>query len=249
MVDFTLGKYEELLKTVQQKYKIYTVYNYLVEKPGNKSVILRHDVDRKVMNALFMAELEQNLGIHSTYYFRYPWTFNKEVIKKVHNLGHEIGYHYEVLSKTGGDYQKSIALFQQELNEFRKICEINTISMHGSPLSKFDNRDLWKNYHFEDFGIFGEAYLSLPGLTYFSDTGRNWAGQNNMRDYLDKSASSQKYTSTDELIHALRTTPYAQVYLSVHPQRWGTSPLAWVLEYSTDFILNFGKKMISVIQR
>ena len=249
MIDFTLGKYEELCQTVQQKYTIYTVYEYLKQKPAGSCAIVRHDVDRKVMNSLSMAELEHDLGIQSTYYFRYPYTFQKEVIRKIHSLGHEIGYHYEVLSKTNGDFQKAISLFEQELQEFRKICRIDTICMHGRPQSRFDNRDLWKKFRFEDFGIFGEAYLSLSGMTYFSDTGRNWAGQHNMRDYLSQSGSSPCFASTDALIHALRTNPYSQVYLSVHPQRWGTSLHGLVQEYSTDLLLNAGKKIISVIRR
>ena len=87
MRDFTLGKYEELLRAVQQKYTFCTVYEYLSQQPGKNRAILRHDVDRKVKNALFMAELEHRLGIHSTYYFRYPFTFNKEIIQKIHRLG------------------------------------------------------------------------------------------------------------------------------------------------------------------
>ena len=38
---------------------------------------------------------------------------------KIHDLGHEIGYHYEVLSKANGDYEKAMKLFEQELSEFR----------------------------------------------------------------------------------------------------------------------------------
>ena len=62
-------------------------------------VVLRHDIDRKPMNALRMAELEYELGIQSTYYFRFPCTFKPEIIRKIRDLGHEVGYHYEVLSK------------------------------------------------------------------------------------------------------------------------------------------------------
>jgi hypothetical protein len=249
MIDFTLEKYKDLCHTMQQKYAIYPVYEYLLQKPTVSCIILRHDVDRKVMNSLSMATLEHHLGIRSTYYFRYPYTFDKDVIGEIHNLGHEIGYHYEVLSKTNGDFQKAISLFEKELQEFRKICRIDTICMHGRPQSRFDNRDLWKKFRFEDFGIFGEAFLSLTGITYFTDTGRNWAGQNNMRDYLSQSDSSPNYTSTDDLIHALRTNSYSQIYLSVHPQRWGTSLTGLIQEYSTDLLLNAGKKIISVIRR
>lgn len=44
-------------------------------------------------------------------------------------MWHEIEYHYEVLGNCKGDYEKALELFKYELNDFRKICEINTISM------------------------------------------------------------------------------------------------------------------------
>ena len=42
----------------------------------------------------------------------------------MHDLGHEVGYHYEVLSKAKGDYEKAIQMFEQELNEFRKKVDV-----------------------------------------------------------------------------------------------------------------------------
>ena len=48
----------------------------------------------------------------------------------------EVGYHYEVLSKAKGDYEKAVELFEQELKEFRKIVDVKTICMHGSLLSR-----------------------------------------------------------------------------------------------------------------
>jgi hypothetical protein len=29
------------------------------------------------------------------------------------------------------------------LKEFRKICDVKTICMHGNPLSKWTNKDVW----------------------------------------------------------------------------------------------------------
>ena len=80
-MDFTLRGYEELCATLLDSgYIPLTVYSYL--RPGrqknNKLVVLRHDIDRKPENALWMAELESELGIQSTYYFRFPYTFKPE---------------------------------------------------------------------------------------------------------------------------------------------------------------------------
>jgi len=121
MRDFTLEKYKELcLALLDSGYTPLTVYSYLVpggqKKKNNKLVILRHDIDRKLGNALRMAELEQKLGIQSTYYFRFPYTFKPDIIGKMHDLGHEVGYHYEVLSKAKGDYEKNFVVrFKREL--------------------------------------------------------------------------------------------------------------------------------------
>jgi MoaA/NifB/PqqE/SkfB family radical SAM enzyme len=73
----------------------------------------------KPENALKMAELEYALGVTSTYYFRYPYTFIPEIIEQILSLGHEVGYHYEVLAKARGDYGKAIDLFARELEEFQ----------------------------------------------------------------------------------------------------------------------------------
>ena len=90
-----------------------------------------------------------------------PVTFRPEIIRKIRDLGHEIGYHYEVLSKTNGDYAKAIALFSEELEEFRKICPVKTICMHGSPLSKYNNRDLWEKYDYHTYGISGRGFFNI----------------------------------------------------------------------------------------
>ena len=66
------------------------------EKGHSPIVILRHDVDRRPLNALTTAKLENELGIRGTYYFRIvPESFDETIIKQIAELGHEIGYHYE----------------------------------------------------------------------------------------------------------------------------------------------------------
>ena len=94
------------------------VDDYFDQKtPETKYVILRHDIDAKPENALKVAKLEYDLGIKSTYYFRIinP-VYNKETIMKINELGHEIGYHYEVLAKERGNKEKAILNFEKNLN-------------------------------------------------------------------------------------------------------------------------------------
>ena len=76
-LDFTIDKYRDLCQAaVNSQYILLTVRAYLtMQNPPQKCIVLRHDIDRRPGNALRMAELEHELGIQSTYYFRFPYTF------------------------------------------------------------------------------------------------------------------------------------------------------------------------------
>jgi hypothetical protein len=250
-LDFTLDKYQELCRVLKKEYRICTVSEYLLENPGGNTVIVRHDVDRKIKNSLDMAKCEHELGICSSYYFRYPSTFKPDIIRKIRDLGHETGYHYEVLSKTNGDYTKAIALFQTELEEFRKICPVETICMHGSPLSKYNNRDLWKHYDYHSYGIRGEAFLSFEqdhdDIHYLTDTGRTWNNKHTLRDVMKTKPAKDNLLSldtTDDLIAWLSTGSEKKLYITVHPERWSSNIGEWMIWSFLDFSMNIGKKIL-----
>ncbi len=240
-----MAKYGELCRVLLGAgYTPVTVERYLAGGSNGRTVILRHDVDRKPENALKMAELEHGLGVTSTYYFRHPHTFIPEIIEQVLSLGHEVGYHYEVLAKAKGDYEKAIGLFARELEEFRSLCDVRTICMHGSPLSRYDNRDLWKRYDFGEFGIVGEAYLSMAGkdLRYLTDTGRNWGGRHSVRDAMPGAgAVPPSVATTDDLARWIGSAGEKRLYLTVHPERWAMSEGERAIGSLTDLAVNMGK--------
>ena len=234
-------------------YTILMVREYL-EYPENhnrKTAVIRHDVDRKILNALRMAELEQTFGIHATYYFRYPYTFRPEILTAIRDMGHEIGYHYETLSKVKGDLKKAIALFESELISFRRIFEIKTICVHGSPLSKHDSLDLWKTNDFRKFDIRGDAFLSMEGTTYFTDTGRNWSGKHSLRDKMPAGTGMPNMPSivtTDDLIKYIQAGDRYPLYLTIHPERWALNTGEWVAWALADGLMNAGKDLIQMIR-
>jgi hypothetical protein len=257
-LDYTLNKYQKLCQALQDKHTICTVYEYLSNRPKGNIAVLRHDVDYRyiVKKSLKMAELEYRMGIQSTYYFRYPYTFNPDIIQEIRSLGHEIGYHYEVLSKTNGDYQRAIILFQSELEKFRMICPINTICMHGRPLSKYNNRSLWDVFSYEKYGIIGEAYLSLErnkedDFHYFTDTGRDWSGKHSLNDLLRTESGKNDFlnlATTDNLINWLIQGSRKNLYLTVHPERWSINIREWVFWALIDLSMNLGKVFIKAIK-
>ena len=249
-MDFTIAKYRDLCETIEQsKYTTLTFNQYfsLKDIPG-KFIILRHDVDRKPENALKMAELENGFGITATYYFRMKEeVFIPEILKEIANRGHEIGYHYEVLDKTEGDLEKAIRIFEDELEEFRKICDVKTICMHGNPLSKWVNKDLWKKYEFKDFGIIGEPYLSIDytRVLYLTDTGRSWNSKFSVKDVIGANRQiNEKIKSTDDVIRLINKADIEQICVLAHPERWSDGFGAWLKELAWQNVKNVGKAIL-----
>lgn len=248
MPDFTLKKYLEFCSVLQScEYRILTISKYLdlqgQDALPQKFVIIRHDVDRWIAHAVAMAEAEQNRGIACTYYFRYPATFSIDTIQHISRLQHEIGYHYEVLSKNNGDVSEAINQFERELSHFRQYVQVDTICMHGNPFSPYDNRPIWNYYNFRDYGLKGEAYLSLSGLLYLTDTGRTWSGTRAKYDYLSGN-SNPGLNNTDDLIRWIIQTSPEQLYLTIHPERWATGIGSLVVRWITDYVLFVGKKVL-----
>jgi len=130
---------------------------------------LRHDVDARKFNSLRAAQIEAEMGIVGTFNFRIvTQSFDPDVIKQIADLGHEIGYHYEDFSIAKGDYDQAIKSFEQNLAKLRHIVPVETICMHGSPLSKYDNRKLWEIYNYRRFGLIGEPYFDLDFSKYYT---------------------------------------------------------------------------------
>jgi len=110
-----------------KKYEFITMNEYVtaVNRLPERFVLMRHDIDRSAKNALEIASIEEEFGIRATYYFRTTKkTFVPEIIQKIEKMGHEIGYHYEALSRTKGDFGKAIKLFEKDVNKFRNICNL-----------------------------------------------------------------------------------------------------------------------------
>jgi hypothetical protein len=258
-MDFTLVKYNDVLKPLIAKGFLFTPFCELADEihlgQGNKIIILRHDVDLKPENSLKTATIEHNLGIRGTYYFRIvKESFDVDIIKQIADLGHEIGYHYETMDTASSrfkshnsklnDKQKEQLIdaayeeFCENLEVFRKIYPVKTICMHGSPKSAFDNREIWKKYDYRQLGIIGEPYFDIDfdKFFYLTDTGRCWNGYKySVRDKMPQQEQWIKqglvFRTTNDIIKAVAENRFPEkAMITIHPQRWTNNYLEWTKE-------------------
>jgi len=249
--DFTCQIYKQLLTELKKnKFQFLTFHDYLEQKINiNKIIILRHDIDRKPDNALNIAQIENELEIKASYYFRITRTsFNQTTIKRIISLGHEIGYHYEDLSFAKGNFKKAIKNFETNLKLFRKLYPMKTICMHGSPLSKWDNRLIWTKINYKDYGIIGEPYFDIDftKFSYLTDTGRKW--NDSISSIRDKVKNSKKlhFNSTGNIINALKNNKFPNfVLMNTHPQRWTDNNFPWLNELISQSLKNQIKKVLN----
>jgi len=105
-MDFTLKAYNKLLCALAQQGIFFQTFSDFIINPKEKVFIIRHDVDRKPNNALVLAEMEYNNGITGSYYFRIvPDSWEEEVIRKIAEMGHEVGYHYEDVERAAKKFK------------------------------------------------------------------------------------------------------------------------------------------------
>jgi hypothetical protein len=182
-----LQAYEELLwKFIDRGYTICSIARFwdLIRNrkldETEKYLILRHDIDTDLSTAKEMWEIEQCLGVKSSYYFRLS-TVDIPLMREIELSGGEASYHYEEIAtvakqkqlKTREQIFGNIAfirdLFRRNLNWLREESGISMriVASHGD----FVNRKL-RVYNWEllrdkcfrkqvgvDLEVYDEAFL------------------------------------------------------------------------------------------
>ncbi|MBR1765610.1 MAG: hypothetical protein IJ745_01045 [Bacteroidales bacterium] len=240
MTDFTLNTYRSLLSALSL----------------HKNHRIRHDVDARPAFSLRMAQIEEEMGVHSTYYFRSKhFVSYADTIRAISALGHEVGYHYECLTTCRGDIQAAYDDFCRNLDTLRNIAPVTSACAHGSPRSPWNSQDIWNQFDYHATGITHESMLDTDFSTtlYLTDTGRRWDGfRVSVRDKVPQyqeewNRNGLSFHTTDEIIHALNDLHHQihqkKLLVNTHPQRWIPFGLAWIEEAT----LQKGKNIIKHI--
>jgi hypothetical protein len=252
-MDFTIKKYSQLLKGLQSNDYSSVCFKDFLKSESKKTIILRHDVDLLPKNSLRFAKIQATMGMQGSYYFRaVPESWDEVIIKEIANLGHEVGYHYENMDTCNGNIDRAWDDFRFHLDKLRELVEVKTICMHGSPRSKFDNKELWGKYDYKSLGIIGEPYydVNFDEVFYLTDTGRCWDGwKASVRDKVSQQKNWIKqgliFHSTDDIISVLNNNQFpTKIMFTMHPQRWSEGGIPWFKELLLQSVKNEIKKIL-----
>lgn len=168
-------------------------------------IIIKHDVEDKPEKALELSKIEHRFGIAATYYVHSFFLNNPKklaIIKEIASLGHEIGYHYDVLDSNNGDRARATEEFKESLASFsEKDIAVKTLCPHGNPLKKrvgySSNKDFFLDADIRKlFSGLVDVYITFPDMVesdyvYVSDAGYGYS-------YRD--AKSTRTDATEELL-------------------------------------------------
>ena len=257
-MDFTIKKYKELISALKDAgYEFVTYAEYCEGLRTDKFIVIRHDVDRSVERARRLAEVELEVGVKASYYFRDKFiNENSDDIRYIESLGHEVGYHYEDLVMEKGDVDKAYARFMRNIEKMRQVADVRTITMHGAPTSRFDSKDMWRVYDYKKLGLIGEPQIDVDWneMFYLTDTGRSWNGVSRRDKVVEFKliweAKGWIYEKADDVIRALKEGSFPnRVMMTTHPQRWADNMCEWIKEFVMQGIKNLVKKFFLLRSR
>jgi hypothetical protein len=123
-IEFNSSSYSALLEKAASHGFSVEPMREAVKSDKNPIMLLRHDIDFCLEYAVQMAELENELGISSTYFaipeneFYDPFSEDgKRQVKRLQELGHEIGLHYDTSKYNSEEYEKDFTKDMQKLSD------------------------------------------------------------------------------------------------------------------------------------
>ena len=200
---FTFQNIEgQYAKALELGYKIMTCEGVGVKtKKEDLIIVNRVDVDFSVKKALRLSNIFNKLSIKASFFFRLhapeydPLSFeNYKIIRQIHNDGHEIGYHSEIIDMEAIWGDDAASCLEKDLKVFENYygIKIKGVASHGG-LTGLNNLEFWKKEKPANFGLLYEAYDEEPLLIYLI-TLSIFQIQNGQDGSVIKMAQSSKMT-------------------------------------------------------
>ena len=193
---FTYNAYRELLDMLfRNGYHFYTYDNY---PRSEQCVIMRHDIDYSLEQAVKLARIENEYGIKSTYFVLLTSDFYNPAssgsyrnLHEIINLGHNVGLHFDETAYSYEDFRLEYYIRK----EARILSDLLDVNINAFSLHRPNQRTI-------------ETQLSIPGLVnsygeeffhgfkYLSDSRRRW------REPVEEIINSREFLRLHILCHA-----------------------------------------------
>lgn len=200
-MEFTYAAYRELLSLLRERdYEFRDYHNY-----GNtpRCVILRHDIDNSLEQAVKLAELEAQEGVRSTWFVLLRTDFynvaskaGREALRRIQSLGHEIGLHFD-------EWSYVPALGPDEVVEnIIKECGVLSALLDGTSHQKISCVSMHRPSR-----TTLEADYDIPGIV-------NSYGKTFFHDFKYLSDSRRRWR--EPVLDIIRSGEYNQLHILTH---------------------------------
>lgn len=201
-------EYRRLLEAARAEgYEVLALEDWVLEgTKAERVLVLRHDVDQHPRSALAMAAIERELGMSSTWYFRWR-TAAPGVVADLTRGGASVGLHYETLSRLSRErgtaataparvaearelLRTEIRVFERLHGPIRSICPHGDTRMPGAA-----NALLLRGQDPATFGVAFDANEAMRGrgvarwLTDRSSPAGGWVDGLRPRELLGSGVS------------------------------------------------------------
>ncbi len=194
---FTYECYSQLLDRLL--IKGYNVCDYKNWNKKNKTVILRHDIDYNLENAIGISEIENKIcGGGATYFVLLSTNFynifskeSRNILEKIKKNGGLIGLHFDETQYRITSQNDMITYINQEIEILSSVVDekIDVVSMHR-PSKEFLSMDLQLPKVINSY-----SKVFFEQMKYLSDSRRNW--RENVEEIIEKN----KYERLHILTH------------------------------------------------
>lgn len=184
--------YHQFLKQLDDCFDILPLKDH--EKATEKTCLLRHDVDVDFEGALKMAQIEDELEIHSTYFIFYvggypgfaPYNVAEDFIETclaLQDMGHEVGVHNNVATRVSRSTTWSAKVFERELKALRsKGLKIHGVSNHGREENYLIFKECFSSrgmvaqpiLSLKELGLYEACFLPIKQDGYLTDSRGSW---------------------------------------------------------------------------
>ena len=195
-MNFTYSDYSALIGLLREKGYAFSSY---VNYPGRgRCVILRHDIDYSLEQAVKLARLEKELGVRSTYFVLLSSDFYNPAssssyrdLHEILDLGHDIGLHFD---ETAYDYDR-FGIEYYIRKEARILSDLIGVNISSFSLHRPNHFTLETQIRIPGLiNSYGEEFFN--GFKYLSDSRRRW------REPVEEIIEKGEYEKLHILTHA-----------------------------------------------